>query len=226
MKGLGMQGPERRRAVAFVASLCASVVVLMGAASTASAGPVFGVGVSVPPTVVVGSTGNLATLRIQNISFSDSGEAGFEDDSYVLDDITYIPSCGSQLPVADCPIGAKDPGVLVPSPLVATGRAGTACETRTFAITQEGPPADGKYRFTPDATITLAAATGALATRQCVIDFRISAVKSPTVDSDTTEAGLQTDPKGSATGHDVGPTGANLGEAAAGTGTTETRVAP
>ena len=115
----------------------------MGAASTASAGPVFGMGVSVPPTVVVGSTGDLATLRIQNISFSDSGEAGFEDDSYALDDITYVPSCGTQLPVADCPIGAKDPGVLVPSPLVATGRAGTACEeTRTFSITR-GRPAGG-----------------------------------------------------------------------------------
>ena len=135
-----------------------------------------------------------------------------------------MPSCGSPLFSADCPVGSRDPGVIVPSPLVATGRTGTACAGRTFAITLIDA-LQGKYRFTPDATVILGPAGGPAAAARCTILFTSDVLKSPTIDADAVASGLQTEQKAFTEAEAVTPGSPNFGLTAGGIGTTRTTVA-
>src|SRR5213082_3020413 len=100
-----------------------------GGASSAWAGPGLTVQTSLPNPVTVGETltGVRQTeLRVQNTSFTGPGETTWGADSFTLGDLTLVPSCGSIAGNAtgDCPFppmfpfDARDPGVIVPSPLV------------------------------------------------------------------------------------------------------------
>jgi hypothetical protein len=200
-------------------ALCAG---LFGGASSAWAGVGFSIVPSVTPQVTVGTTVPGA-LTIQNASGNFvAGETGYDTDSFQLDDITYVPSCGSQVSSANCPVGSYDPGVLVPSPLTATGRAGTACAGRTFTLVPDNTFPQGQYHFNPDQAIVLGPSSGTLAVRSCVIDFFLDVVRLPAIDSDP-QAGLQTDQKAHTDGHDI-TQGQNLNQTGGGTGTVQTTV--
>ena len=221
MRGM-MQRSVAKRLSQVVVSTLAMCIGLAGGASSAWAGAGFGIVPTVPANVTVGQTGVPSSLTITNISTNGPGEVGYETDSFRLTDITFVPSCGSQISSADCPVGSWDPGSIVPAPLTATGRAGTACAGRTFTITLIDP-LQGKYRFTPDADIIIGPSSGTLAERRCIIDFTVAVVRTPAIDSDAPEAGIQTDQKAFVAAIDIGPT--NTGQTAGGIGLSQTTVA-
>ena len=195
---------------------------LFGGAPAAWAGAGLGIVPTVPQNVTLGQTSVASSLVITNISTNGPGEVGYETDSFRITDITLVLSCGSQVFSADCPAGARDPGVLVPSPLTAAGRAGTACAGIAFTIA-EIDAAQGKYRFTPSANVTLGPSGGPVAAARCTIDYTAAVVRAPALDSDVPEAGLQTDQKAFAASIDIGPT--NTNQTAGGIGTAQTTVA-
>ena len=210
----GMVG--RRRLGRAVLTLMAMCIALLGAASSAQAGVSLSIGPSIRPNVTVGQTGVPAALAILNTSRNVAlGEVGFETDSLRINSITLVPSCGSPLSAEQCPMGSFDPGVIVPNPLTATGRAGTACAGRTFMITLIAE-AQGRYLFTPDEAIILGPSNGSGASPGCDIDFRADVRRAPSIDS-RADAGLQTDQKASVTATDIGPTNDNRNGAGAGT---------
>ncbi|MDX6677219.1 MAG: hypothetical protein QOE31_1271 [Solirubrobacteraceae bacterium] len=217
-------GPtRRRRALPALVGATVMCVAMLGGASSAWAGAGFGITPSVPQNVSIGQTGVPSALAITNLAFNNIGETGYETDSFQLNLITLVPSCGSPLVGGDCPVGSRDPGVIVPSPLTATGRAGTACANRTFVLTNIDA-AQGKYSFAPDQPIVLGPSGGSQAAARCIIDFLVNIVKLPTIDSDVA-GGLQTDQKASTAGLDI-TAGPNFNLPGSGTGTARTTVAP
>jgi hypothetical protein len=199
--------------------LVATTALLAGAA-TASAGVSISVSPAVPSSVTVG--GNPATsLSLTNGSFNGPGETNFDTDSFQVNDVTLVPSCGSPVFSADCQAGSFDPGVLVPS-ATGTGQAGTACAGRAFTVSLIDA-AQGKYRFTPDATIILGPSGGPLAQRRCVIDFTTGVARVPAIDS-AAAPGLQTDQKAFAAVEAITVGSPNFGLTAGGVGTSRTTV--
>jgi Divergent InlB B-repeat domain len=203
--------------------LLATVAVLLGGASTAWAGAGVSVVPAVPSNVAVGTTA-ASSISITNNSFNGAGETNFDTDGFQVSDITLVPSCGSQVFSADCPAGARDPGVLVPSN-TATGQAGTACAGRTFTRVLIDA-AQAKYRFTPDATVVLGPSSGPLSASRCVIDFTTNVAQVPAIDSNVGSPGLQTDQKGFTALEDITVGSPNFGLTANGLGTTQTTVVP
>jgi hypothetical protein len=196
--------------------------VLLLSAPGAWAGTSVSVAPSIPTNVTVGQTNVPATLLIRNISFNGVGQTNYDTDSFQLTDITLVASCGSQVFSADCPAGSRDPGVIVPSPLTGSGQAGTACAGRTFTISLIDA-AQGKYRFTPDATVIVGPSGGPAAAASCTILFTSTISKMATIDS-APGAAVQTDQKGFAAVEDITVGSPNFGITAAGIGTAQTTV--
>ena len=224
MNGRGMQpDPGRRRRRVGLASVL-TIGAMLVAAPSAFAGAGFGVLPAVPANVTVGDTGVATSLVIRNISANGMGETNFDTDSFQINSITLVPSCGSAVFSADCtPAGSVDPGVIVPSPLTGSGLAGSACAGRTFTIAVVDATM-GKYSFTPDATVILGPSGGSAALASCTINFTSSVIKAPTVDS-TVSAGLQTDQKASTDAEAITVGSPNFGLTAGGVGTARTTVA-
>ena len=213
----------RRVAVAF-AGFAVLAVTLLGSPPNAWAGAGFGVLPSIPANVTVGDTNVPTSLVLRNISSNGSGETNFDTDSFMINDITLVPSCGSQVFSSDCPVGSRDPGVIVPDPLTGTGRSGTACAGRTFAISLIDA-AQGKYRFTPDASIVVGPSGGPQLAATCAIDFTSRVLKAPTIDSDAVATGRQTDQKAFTEVEDITVGSPNFGLTAGGIGTARTTIA-
>ena len=208
---------------------------LVGASSASAQG---GTGVAAipqfPSTVTVGAQDVPVSLRIVNNS---TGE--FVDDQFQLADIELTPACGSKSSfptVSDCPVGARDPGVLVPSAVPGDpvpmgygvndptpGGNGTACAGRTFTFVL-ADPAQGKYELVPDSPVILG--TPGTPAGTCTINFTIDVLKAPTIDSDpaqTLPGPLQTDQKARVFGTSITP-GPEFGQEIEGGGTDETTV--
>jgi hypothetical protein len=199
--------------------LVATTALLAGAA-TASAGVSISVSPAVPSSVTVG--GNPATsLSLTNGSFNGPGETNFDTDSFQVNDLTLVPSCGSQAFSADCQAGSFDPGALVPG-ATGLGQAGTACAGRTFTISLIDA-AQGKYRLTPDASIILGPPGGPSSQARCVIDFTASVNRVPAIDS-SPNPGLQTDQKAFAQVESITVGSPNFGLTGGGIGTARTTV--
>ncbi|HEX2029378.1 MAG TPA: hypothetical protein VHF25_15420, partial [Nitriliruptorales bacterium] len=155
-----------------------------------SAGPALaGVGLGVTPEfpakVTVGDTDVPAGIRIANAAFG--GEA---DNSATLTDITVVPSCAlspAAPPDTNC-TGGEDRGALRLS-ASGTGVADSACEGRTFTIT-EIDQTSGRYRLTPDAPVVLGPPDSA--TDTCLIDFTFDVARMPAKDAFPDQSGLQT----------------------------------
>jgi len=223
------QTHERRRARSLLAACASSAALLLAGAASAEAqlgGTGFNAIPQFPAQVTAGQTDVPVSLLLENRS---TGE--YLGDSFRVDAITLVPSCGSKLLSEDCPAGARDPNVLVPSTAGAdispTGRgaAGTACAGRIFSITLIDS-SQGKYQFSPSSSFELGPRDTPGAA--CLIDFTIDVLKVPTIDSDAAQnvPGLaQTDQKGGVKGVDVTP-GLRAGQLADGTGTDETTVNP
>ncbi len=220
----------RRRSGSLPAAWALSAALLLGGASPAGAQVQGGTGFNAipqfPAQVEAGQTDVAVSLLLENRS---TGE--YLGDSFRVNAITLVPSCGSKLLSEDCPAGSRDPNVLVPSTAGAdvspTGRgaAGTACAGRSFSITLIDP-SQGKYQFSPSSSFALGPRDTPGAA--CHIDFTIDVLKSPTIDSDPAQdvPGLvQTDQKGAIKGVDITP-GLRAGQLADGAGTDETTVHP
>jgi hypothetical protein len=189
--------------------------------ATALAGVAFSVGPSIPQNIVVGQTVPFAISITNNSDDTVTGENGYDTDSFRITDITFVPSCGTDVGSTDCPVGARDPGVLVPdADTPVTGRPGTACAGRTFTISEIDPD-QGKYRLTPDANVIIGPSSGTNAVRRCIIDLALDVVRTPALDSDV-RAGLQTDQKAAISAVDIGPT--NTGQPGGGSGTSDTTI--
>jgi hypothetical protein len=201
--------------------LLATVAVLLGGASTALAGVSVTAVPDVPTNVTAGTT-VASSMSIRNTSFNAGGESNFDTDSFQVDDITLVPSCGSQVVAADCAGGARDPGVLVPGN-TAAGQTGTACAGLNFTISLIDA-AQGKYRFTPGASLILGPSGGSLTASRCIINYFTNVNRVPAIDSATGTPGLQTDQKGFASVEDVSVGSPNFGLTANGLGTTQTSV--
>src|ERR1700760_862430 len=113
MTGRGMKlDPGRRRRIGLASALTIGVAMLV-AAPSAFAGAAFGVLPAVPANVTVGDTGVATSLTIRNISANGAGETNFDTDSFQINSIALVPSCGSVVFSADCtPAGSVDPGVI------------------------------------------------------------------------------------------------------------------
>ncbi len=219
MQGMTQRTVARRlrQGVLGTVAMC---IALGGGASTAWAGAAFQTSVTVPLNVTVGETVS-QRLHLTNVSFDGSGESGYVIDSYQIDDITFVPTCGSPIFSADCPNGSWDPGVIVPNPLVGTGRVGTACGGRRFTIALID--LQGKYRFTPHVPFALGPSSSTLAERRCDIDFISTVQRAPASDSDPAAPGLQTDQKAFMSATDIGPT--HIGLLGSAIGTARTTIA-
>ena len=147
-----------RRIVA--ASLMVSLAVAIAPAVAAA-----GVGMNVIPSfpfdVTVGQTAVAGSVSISNTSTNGFGEAGFDTDSLSVSAITLVPSCGSASFGSTCTVGFEDPGVIVPSPAMGTGQAGTACAGVSFTFSVIDMP-QGRYQLTPDSTVILGPSSGPL----------------------------------------------------------------
>jgi hypothetical protein len=185
--------------------------VLLGGASSASAGVALSVPPSIPTNLTVGeSVASSLTVRHGN----DGTEANYDD---LILDLTLVPSCGARPSGADCPAGSEDPGVLVPhGPFV--GRANTACAGTVFTIAV-ADATQGKYRFTWSGNI-IVTATGT--TDRCIIDFTTDVARTPTKDA-FTSAGIQTDQAGFAS-TETAPSSQVPGLPGTGTGSDEGTV--
>ena len=215
----------RRRLASVVLGTLATCLVLLTGASSAWAGVGLGVTPNIPVPngpVTVGQSYN-ASLRIINISDLSQG-----DDQIRLSAITLVPSCGVIASV-NCPnsgfggnplVTAYDPDVFALS-ATGTGRANTACDGRTFNITNVDPAQD-KYEFVPvlptAAQIVLGPADNGGLAAQCIIDFTVNVLKVPTKDA-RPEDGVQTNELGGANGVSV-----QDGQTGQGTGTNNTTV--
>ena len=215
----------RRIGVAALSLVVGMAASLLGA-SSAWAGASFNAGPSIPLNVTVGQTNVPQSLILTNSSQNGAGETNYDTDSFRVDTITLVFSCGVQGLFADCPVGSRDPGVVVPDPLVATGAAGTACAGRTFAISPVDP-LQGKYEFVPDMPVVLGPSSGTLAQRSCRIDFTSRIDKAPTAVTDSNPAtpGLQTEQKGFVGVTDITVGSPIFGLTAGGLGTAQTTVA-
>ena len=237
MLRISRQGLRRRSAIAGAGALLMCAMAMVGA-SSAWAGPSFNVGASLPASVTVNSTTPVGgSVRFTNQSFSDAGvgEVGYEFDSFQLDTFTLVASCGSTVAGADCPVGSKDPGVIVPQPLTGAG-VGGVCVGRQFAIAPVGPAVDAKYSFSvsdgggPIIVGPVESAPGVptpTATRQCVINYTFVVPKAPDPlqDSQPGTPGLQTDQKAFASFTDLAAApNPNAGRTGGGLGTTGTTV--
>ncbi|MDQ1679780.1 MAG: hypothetical protein QOI42_639 [Frankiaceae bacterium] len=171
-------------------------VALLGGASSAWAGTALSVPPDIPDPnggVVVGQTNLPASLTVQN------GSTGAQNAQNVtVSNITIVPSCGTLVVSANCPVGNFDPGVFRLS-TTGTGKAGTACATQTFTVVKLDAAMD-KYQFVPLSPATNpvlgpSAAGGPLAT--CVITFTVDVLRVPLLDAQPT-AGIQTGELGGA----------------------------
>ena len=233
--GLALEGQDmranmtrargRRVGVAALSLVVGMAASLLGA-SSAWAGASFNAGPSIPLNVTVGQTNVPQSLILTNSSQNGAGETNYDTDSFRVDTITLVFSCGVQGLFADCPVGSRDPGVVVPDPLVATGAAGTACAGRSFAISLIDP-SQGKYQFVPDMPVVLGPSSGTLAQRSCRIDFTSRIDKAPTAVTDSNPAtpGLQTEQKGFVGVTDITVGSPIFGLTAGGLGTAQTTVA-
>ena len=216
---------KRRLGLASVTATLGCLIMLVGA-SNAWAGASFNAGPSIPLNVTVGQTNVPQSLFLTNSSQNGAGETNYDTDSFRVDTITLVFSCGVQGLFADCPVGSRDPGVVVPDPLVASGVAGTACAGRSFAISLIDP-SQGKYEFVPDMPVVLGPSSGTLAQRSCRIDFTSRIDKAPTAVTDSNPAtpGLQTEQKGFVGVTDITVGSPIFGLTAGGLGTAQTTVA-
>src|SRR6266852_4913081 len=165
-------------------------VLLMGMAAPALAGVTLSVAPDLQVTVRHGQAGLAGRLTItNNNSFPNDA------DSDLVSNVTLTPSCGDKTGSSTC--GTADPGIFsVTTP--ALGRTGTACGGLTFDVTTVNA-GTGQLSVTPQppapSSFTLGPSTGALATRQCVIDFTFSVTSNfaePAIDSDPIHSGKQT----------------------------------
>lgn len=167
------------------------------ALAPASAQAVFGVGTSVEfaPTFTVGGPAQPGSIELANLNdlmtgtntVCNAGDPGPPCQIVPPErGITLTPSCG-QTNSGQCSVGSEDPGVFVLTPGSAVGRAGTQCAGVAFT-TSIIDAATGRVRFAPPAGTHISLAAGT----SCIIDFMVSAVKSPTLDQDPATAGIQT----------------------------------
>lgn len=160
------------------------MAVTLGVAAFVVASPAANAAVAVsvvstfPSNVTVGQTGVPASLHIQNVSTPPDNIFPF-----TVTSITLVPSCGAAAP-ADCPPGSEEPGVFAVS-ATGAGETGTACAGNPFTITASNPTT-GRVTFTPATQVVL----GAAAT--CGIDFTVSVLRTPFIDSNPGAPGLQT----------------------------------
>ena len=161
-----------------MAAVCAGG--LLGAtAGTASATILF----SVQPNLVtdpttVGQTGLPGSMIIANDSSAPNNDSNVQ-----VTQIRFTPSCGV---FTNPPCPAPEPGVITVSP-TGTGAAGSACAgiNFPFAVTDN---ATGEILLDiPNNTFLLPAGS------DCRINFTYNIVKSPAIDSQPGEPGVQTD---------------------------------
>jgi len=225
---------RRRPAILRSTGMVATTVVLTGAlVAPAWAGPGLGVTVNTPASVTVGQVlpaGPDGTfLSITNLATDD----GFDTDTYQVDAITFLPSCGQLAGIvnASCPVGAADPDVIRPAS-DGVGRAGTACAGVGFTFNPLND-ASGRYSVSPNnglvalgphftAPESAGGAETALNSRRCAIDFQSTVIRMPTLDS-RPDPGAQTTQAASASAHDT-TTGSRFFELASGAGTVSTTV--
>ncbi|MEV4421109.1 hypothetical protein AB0L40_14180 [Patulibacter sp. NPDC049589] len=212
--------PSTRRSHRTPVVLLAAVAAALGGTATASAGVGVAVVPGIPVSVTVGDTALPVALQLTNVSANLVGEVEYDTDSYRVDDVTLVPSCGSPAFGADCAVGSRDPGVLVPRS-TGLGRAGTACGGVAFTISSIDP-VQGKYRFSPATPILLGPSVSALSSRQCVVDYTVDVRRSPAIDSSAV-TGLQTDQTAFVQVTSLSA-GAHLGQTGGGIGTARTTV--
>lgn len=175
----GVSGTQSWRAV--FGALGAAVALLLSilAAPAGSTNHEQGVGLAVrplfPPSVTVGDEDVPAQLAIAN----NSTGVG----PVTLGQIILNPSCGDPSPT---PCQLPDPGVFDLSATAAG--VGGACTNVSFTIT--GPEANGQYQFVPAEPVVLQPPGNA--NSNCFIAFTLDVVKAPTMDANSSAAGLQT----------------------------------
>ena len=182
-----MAGEARRIRGTRVALMAVGGVVAstLLAVSPASAAVSAGVGFTVPTAVAVGSTNLNASLTVNN-----QNNAPNQNESNTINEILFIPSCGSTFSNAANPCSSPDPGVFSISS-TGTGAAGTACAGRTFNVSAH--PATGGFLFTVvGAPVATAPPGGSAGSDRCTVNFTMNVLKTPSIDSQPGLVGIQT----------------------------------
>jgi hypothetical protein len=161
--------------------------------------------------VSVGQTNVPSSLTILNVS--TGAEAAL---TVTVDAITLVPSCGSTIPGADCPLASVDPDVFSVS-AIGVGRAGTSCAGIAFSILDVDAVQD-KYEFVAPSPVVLGPATAGGSAARCTIDFTVSILKAPALDARVDLPGLQTSNHAAANGT------ASDGQPGSATGTNITQI--
>jgi len=169
------------RAAVAVAVAAAMVVIPAG-----SAGAAVGLSTSMtlPPSVTVGQTGLAGSF-----TFTNTNTAPNHGEANNLVQLRLAPSCGIASTSGDL-CGAPNPAVFsIISP--ATGREGTACAGRSFAVST--PDAIGAVVFTPQGGgVVVPPPGGVSGTNQCTVDYTFSVVRSLLFDAAPATPGTQT----------------------------------
>ncbi|MCA1656853.1 MAG: hypothetical protein LC713_03940 [Actinobacteria bacterium] len=176
--------------------LAATVVILTG---SATATPQFNPGpVAFPDPAFVGQTGLPAVYEARNSSTPPDNFTNL-----FVESMTLVPSCSNFSP--QCSGGIADPDVFQLSS-TGTGEPNTACAGQVFDIGVLNP-VTGEVAFTPPPGPLSGPGSIPTPTEACRIDFTVDVLKLPTVDSNPTSPGIQTNQVGSGVAHLGDPTG-------------------
>jgi len=183
---------KQPRASPVLASASASAIALALLALTpafSQAAVAGSMSISLPPAVTVGQGGVPASLTLINLNSGGEGtntvcDAGAGGLCSGDPGIVLAASCGA-LDANRCE--AADAGVFGFS-AAGTGRAGTSCAGMTFTI-DAADPFFGSVRFMPAGGQQVTLAQGG---PQCAIDFAVNVLRSPSVDADPAQDGVQT----------------------------------
>ncbi len=162
----------------WLVGLGVAVVLVILPAAPAAAAVGISASLTLPSVVAVGQTARPGSFSVTNTNTSPNGA-----ESNFVTTLRLAPSCGTTSTAGNlCP--QPDPGVFSVA-ATASGRTGTACGGRTFAVS--APDAMGAVTFTPQGGSLSLPAGG-----QCVVDFTFGVLKVPTIDASAPNAGVQT----------------------------------
>lgn len=135
-----------------------------------------GVGGSVVPQLASPGVVNAAADLPGSLTITNQNTAPQNNDSDEITQIAFVPACRISLVLNACV--SFSPGSIVLNPGSAVGRAGTACDGVTFALSTPDPDT-GVVTLTPSSTVTLAPGSA----NACVIDFTYKVLGLPTNDA-------------------------------------------
>ncbi|MGI8807340.1 MAG: hypothetical protein ACR2KK_05795, partial [Acidimicrobiales bacterium] len=168
-----------RQSVALVVLLAAVLVPAGRAAASVGASA----SLTIFSPVTVGETSLAGSFTVSNLNTPPNNT-----ENNTVTQLRLVPSCATVGTVAS-QCSSIDPGVFSID-LTAFGPSGTSCAGKTFTVS--APDSGGAVTFTPQTTVVLSPPGGVPGSSQCTVNFTLSVLKSPTIDANPSNPGVQT----------------------------------